>query len=58
MRTHHQFLAERSDLPVNSKKKRNSRLVYFPVSTEHRVEIKENEKLDKYLNLAEQLRRL
>ena len=43
---------------INKKKKRTGRIVNFTVPADHRVKLKENEKKDKYLNLARELKKL
>ena len=40
----------------NKRKKRTYHLVNFPIPKDHRVKIKENGKIDKYLNLARELK--
>ena len=55
----HQTLARRPDLElIKKKKKRTCCLVYFAVPADIRVEIKENKKINKYLDLARELRKL
>ena len=39
------------------KKKRTSKIVDFAVPADHRIKLKENEKKDKYLNLAKELKK-
>ena len=41
-----------------NKKKRTCQLVDFAVPADHRVKRKENEKMDKYLDLARELKKL
>ena len=53
-----QMPAKRPDLVMIDKKKRNFHLVNFRILADHRVKIKENEKLDKYLDLARELKKL
>ena len=43
---------------VKKKKKKNYRIVDFAVPADHRVELKEREKRDKYLDLARELKKL
>ena len=43
---------------VNNKKKKTCKIVDFAVPADHRVKLKENEKKDKYLNLAWELKKL
>ena len=40
------------------KQKRTSRIVDFAVLADYRIKLKENEKKDKYLNLARELKKL
>ena len=42
----------------NQQKKRTCRIVDFAVPAHHRVKLKENEKKDKYLDLAQELKKL
>ena len=48
----------RPDLVLIKNNKRASRLVGFTVRADHRVKIKENEKIEKYFNLARYVKRL
>ena len=48
----HLILARRPDLIIINKKKRICKIVDFAVPTDHRINLKECEKKDKYLNLA------
>ena len=54
--TDHLISARRPDLVI--KKKRTCKIVNFAVPVEHRVKLKENEKKDKYLDLARKLKKL
>ena len=60
IKTDHPIPARRPDLVlINKKKKKEKRtcqLVDFPAN--HRVKMKENEKMDKYLDLARELKKL
>ena len=58
MQIDHQISARRLNLVLFNKKKRNHHLEYFPVIVDHRVKIKENKKIGKYLNLARELKKL
>ena len=40
-------------ITINKRKKRTYRIVDFAVPADHRVKLKESEKKDKYLDLAE-----
>ena len=40
------------------KKKKICKIVYFAVSADHRIKLKEYEKRDKYLDLARELKKL
>ena len=42
---------------INKKKKRTCKLVDFAVPADHRVKMKENEKVDKYLEVARELKK-
>ena len=53
----HYILARKLDL-VLTKQKRTCHLVNFAVEVDHKVKIKENEKIDKYLDLARELKKL
>ena len=53
----HLILARRPDLIIINKKKRTCRIVDFAILADHRVKLKENEKKDKYLNLARELKK-
>ena len=55
MSTDHLFLAKTLDQVLVNKKK-NYGLVDFAVSADQKVKIKENEKFNKYLNLARELK--
>ena len=51
--------ARRSDLIIiNKKKKRICKIVDFAVPADHRINLKESEKKDKYLDLARELKKL
>ena len=55
------ILARRPNLIIinrRKKKKRTCKIVDFAVSTDHRIKLKENEKKDKYLDLAWELKKL
>ena len=63
IQTDYLISAWRRDLEIVNKKKkkrkkRNFQIVYFAVPANHRVKIKENEKRDKYLDLARELKKL
>ena len=58
MQTDHVILARRPDLEIIREKMTTYRIVDFAVPTEHRVKIKENEKRNKYLDLARELKKL
>ena len=42
---------------VHKKKKRNCRFVDFDILTNHRIKLKENDKRDKFLNVARELKK-
>ncbi len=50
--TDHLILARRPDLIIINQKKRICKIVDFAFPTDHRINLKECEKKDKYLNLA------
>ena len=58
IKTDHSIPAKRPDLVLINKKKRSCPLVDFAVPADHRVKLKENEKIDKYLDLARELKKL
>ena len=53
----HLISARRPDLIIINKTKRTCRIVDFAVSADHRVNLKESEKKDKYLDLARELKK-
>ena len=58
IQTDHQILARRPDLIIINKKKRICKIVDFAVPADHRINLKEGEKKDKYLDLARELKKL
>ena len=58
IKTDHLIPARRPDLVLINKKERTCQLVDFAVPADHRVKLKENEKMDKYLDLARELKKL
>ena len=58
IQTDHLILARRPDLIIINKKKRICKIVDFAVPVDHRVNLKECEKKDKYLDLARWLKKL
>ena len=54
LQTDHLILARRPD-KKKSRKKRTYRIVDFAVLVDHWVELNENERMDKYLDLARKL---
>ena len=59
IQTVHLIPARRPDLIIiNKKKKRICKIVDFAVPVDHRINLKESEKKDKYLDLARELKRL
>ena len=52
------ILARRPDLIIINKKKRTCKIVDFAVPADHRINLKECEKKDKYLDLARELIKL
>ena len=58
IQTDHQIPARRPDLIKINKKKKISKIVDFAVPADHRINLKESEKKDKYLDLAIELKKL
>ena len=58
IQTDHLISARKPDLIIINKKKRTCKIVDFAVLTDHRIKLKENEKKDKYLDLARELKKL
>ena len=52
------ILARRPDLIIVNRKKRICKIVDFAVPADHRINLKESEKKDKYLDLARELKKL
>ena len=57
IQTDHLNPARRPDLIIINKRKRICKIVEFAVPVDHRVNLKESEKKDKYLNLARELKK-
>ena len=55
--TDHQISARRSDLIIINKKKRICKICDFAVPADHRINMKESEKKDQYLDLARELKK-
>ena len=61
IQTDHLIPARRPDLIIinnNNKKKRICKIVDFAVPADHKINLKESEKKDKYLDLARELKNL
>ena len=58
IQTDHLIPARRPDLIIINKKKRICKIVDFAVPADHRINLKESEKKDKYLDLARKLKKL
>ena len=61
IQTDHLILARRPDLIIINKKKKKKKIckiVDFAVPADHRINLKESEKKDKYLDLARELKSL
>ena len=56
VRTDHFILARRPDLFNNQQKKKTCQFVYFVVPADHRIKLKENEKRNKDMDLAWELK--
>ena len=58
IQTNHLISARRSDIIIINKTKRTCKIVDFVVPADHKVRLKENEKKDKYFDLARELKKL
>ena len=58
IQTDHLILARKPDLIIINKKKRTCKIVDFAVQVHHRINQKESEKKNKYLDLARELKKL
>ena len=58
IQTDHLIPARRPDLIIINKRKRICKIVDFAVPVDHRINLKECEKKNKYLDLARQLKKL
>ena len=58
IQTDHLIPARRPDLIIINKRKRICKIVDFAVPADHRINLKEGEKKDKYLDLARELKKL
>ena len=58
IQTDHLIPARRPDLIIINKRKRICKIVDFAVPADHRINLKESEKKDKYLDLAKELKKL
>ena len=58
VQTDHLIPARRPDLIIINKRKRICKIVDFAVPADHRINLKESEKKDKYLDLARELKKL
>ena len=57
IQTDHLIPDRRPDLIIINKKKRNCKIVDFAVPADHKINLKESEKKDKYLDLARELKK-
>ena len=57
IQTDHLIPARRPDLIIINKRKRICKIVDFAVPADHRINLKESEKKDKYLDLARELKK-
>ena len=57
-KTDHQIPARRPFLIIINKKKRTCKIVDFAIPADHRINLKECEKKDKYFDLARELKKL
>ena len=58
IQTDHLIPARRPDLIIINKRKRICKIADFAVPADHRINLKESEKRDKYLDLARELKKL
>ena len=58
IQTDHLIPARRQDLIIINKKMRICKTVYFAVPADHRINLKESEKKDRYLELAREIKNL
>ena len=58
IQTDHLIPASKPDLIIINKRKRICKIVDFAVPADHRINLKENEKKDKYLDLDRELKKL
>ena len=58
IQTHHLIPPRRLDIDLIDKKKETCHIVDFAVSASFKVKVKESEKLDKYWDLARELKNL
>ena len=57
MKTDHLILVIRPDLIIINKKMRICKIVDFAVPADHRINMKESEKKNKYLDLAREIKK-
>ena len=57
IQTDHLILARRPDLETINTKKRICRIVNFVITADQRMKIKENKRIDKYLDLTRELKK-
>ena len=57
IQTDHLIPARRPDLIIINKRKRICKIVDFAVPADHRINLKESEKKDKYLDLVRELKK-
>ena len=58
VQTDHRIPTRRPDLIIINKNKRNCKIVDFALPADHRINLKESEKKDKYLDFARELKKL
>ena len=58
IQTDHLIQTRRPDLLIINKRKRICKIVDFAVPADHRINLKESEKKDKYLDLAREFKKL
>ena len=58
IQTDHLIPTSRADLKIINEKKRICKIADFTVPADHRINLKEREKKDKYLDLARELKKL
>ena len=58
IQTDHVIEARRPDLVVDDKKEKSCKIIYFAVPGDSRIEMKEKDKIEKYLDLGRELQKI